>query len=423
MIMRSFIKDALILSILPLLVGLVFAFASQSWGQRHRAEATLLYGTGPDYMTQAWSESDGESSRWSLERILNTEAQMLNADELKHAVLRNIDLERLLGRDAKSTTDSGSRVFGWLRDRLLPQEVPSGVAAVQVLRNGLEIKPVKNSGIIHVTFAHADKALSVDVLRHLLDEYVKLRKDVLQVDKVAPLTREIERQQAAYQDLLQQRTRLANEHRVGDVEQDGRGLHERQSTLIGEAGQLARQLASTDKQLELHESLGSLGPEKLAELNGERAGLLAAKASVETQLGQVRDQLQRIDQASSALGALDQQIEARKAAIGKLQEMVTAAEISSSLNEAITSPRILEAPRSEDAPVSLPPLAIAGLAAVASLIALIAVRVLGRTQGTIAMGRPSGVSHQRTISSLPLSDGDQPSSQEIKQKGIRNIAS
>jgi uncharacterized protein involved in exopolysaccharide biosynthesis len=400
MILRKSIKDALLLLTVPLLAGLVFAMASLSWGQRYEAEATLLYGTQPDYVTQAVTDSDGESSRWTLERILNTETEILNAEELKRDVIRGIDLDRLLGpAAARSETRNG--LTAWLRQhQLLSPELPPEAAALQVLRSGLEIKPVKNSGIIHVAFAHRDKALSVEILRRVLDGYMKLRRKVLQANNIVPLRHELERQQGAYRDLLQKRASLTSQYRISDAEQDRHGLDERQSSLISEAGQLDRQVANTNKQLEIHEALGGSRPEKVAEINAERAGLLAAKASVESQLGQVRDERERVDQASSALGILDQDIEARKATLGKLQEMLAAAELSSSLSEAVVSPRILEAPRSGDSPGSPPPLVIAGLAAIASLIVLIAIRLLTRKEGSAAIGRPA-------LSPLGSTDADQ----------------
>lgn len=145
-IMERLLKDALLLLALPLLAGLVFGIASLSWGPRYAAEATLMMGSGPEYDGRTVLDDSGDASRWTLERILNTEAEIFNTDDLKRDVIRKIGADPILGTSPDNRKVSGLRY--WLRRLgLLPPAPSLDVEALKVLQRGLEIKPVKNSGI------------------------------------------------------------------------------------------------------------------------------------------------------------------------------------------------------------------------------------------------------------------------------------
>jgi hypothetical protein len=322
--MRKFLKDVLLVLVLPLAAGLVITVVSVSWGPRYEAEATLMLGNGPEYGSQTALDDNVDASRWTLERILNTEAEILNADDLKRGVIRKIGAERILGINLDGDREKSRRLgLSAMLRRLgiLSKAPPPDVEALQVLRSGLQIKPIKNSGIIHVTITHPDKALSVEILQSLLDGYMGLRRSLLQIDKGTPLKAELQRQLEAFESLNARRQALANQYQVRDVEQEDQALNERQNALRTEADQLARELASTVKQIEIREVAGSLAPGRLSELNAEKAGQLAAAASIERQLAQIREERAHLEQAAGAFQKIDQELADRKRTIDNLHEV------------------------------------------------------------------------------------------------------
>jgi uncharacterized protein involved in exopolysaccharide biosynthesis len=416
--MQKHVKDALHLLILPLMAGLVFAIASVSWGPRYEAEATLLMTNGPEYDAQATVDDSGDASRWTLERILNTEAEILNADDLKREVIRKIGAHRIL--DTNPSAGNGWGLRSWLRLLgLLPPALPADLEALHVLRRGLEIKPVKNSGVVHVSFNHANKALSVEILQSLLDGYMALRRSILHVDKAAPLNTELQQQLASYQALMERRQQLAQKNQVGDIEQDTQALNERQSALRTEADWLARELAQTTKQIEIYEAAGSLAPNRLAELHAEKAGQLASAASLEKQLGQIRDERAHLEQVATVYRPIDEELARRKATIGKLNEMIATANLTTMLSKITSPPRLLQGPTASDDPVSLPPLMVAVLAAIAVLVAVVAVRFLERRDEDLEVAIPENASRQHAaLPPLASVGADNVVSPELKRKGL-----
>jgi uncharacterized protein involved in exopolysaccharide biosynthesis len=417
-IMERLLKDALLLLALPLLAGLVFGIASLSWGPRYAAEATLMMGSGPEYDGRTVLDDSGDASRWTLERILNTEAEIFNTDDLKRDVIRKIGADPILGTSPDNRKVSGLRY--WLRRLgLLPPAPSLDVEALKVLQRGLEIKPVKNSGILHVSFTHDDKAMSVQILQSLLDGYIDLRRSILQVDEAATLRGELQQNAAAYQQLMDKRRQLAKENQVSDLEQERQALNERDATLRTEADQLARELASTTRQIEVYETAGSNASDRLAALNAEKIGQEAAATSVGQQLSRIGDQHAHLDQVAGAFQTLDQDLAARKATIAKLNEMIAAADLTKALSKVTSPPRLLQAPTAGDDPVSLPSFMIAGLAAVATLVAVIAVRLLEHRDHDLEVAFPGNASRKHAaLSPLAASGTDNAAGPELKRKGL-----
>jgi hypothetical protein len=245
-----------------------------------------------------------------------------------------------------------------------------------------------------------------------------LRRSLFQIDKSTPLRAELQKQTVAFEDLATKRQGLVKEYQVRDIEQETQALNERLNTLRTEADQLARELAITTKQIEFHEAAGSLAPDRLGELNAEKAGQLAATALIETQLAQIREQRARVEQIAGAFQAVDQELATRKTTIDKLHEMIAAADITAALSTAASPPRVLQAPTAIDDPVSLPPLMVAALAFIASLIALIAGR-FARKDEDLVMAMPDSSQRWHSPATPPASaSGDNVVSPDLKRKGI-----
>ena len=142
--------------------------------------------------------------------------------------------------------------------------------------------------------------MSVQILQSLLDGYIDLRRSILQVDEAATLRGELQQNAAAYQQLMDKRRQLAKENQVSDLEQERQALNERDAILRTEADQLARELASTTRQIEVYETAGSSASDRLAALNAEKIGQEAAATSVGQQLSRIGDQHAHLDQVAGA---------------------------------------------------------------------------------------------------------------------------
>ena len=183
-------------------------------------------------------------------RAADTEAELLGSDTLKETTLRDLSIRQVYPKIASKGDGR-------------PEDVVMG-KAIQRFRTGLSVSRGDNTGMITVSFSHADPETSAGVLETLVQSYLKSRKDVFR----APATLE-------------------------SFEREKRRLRSKLETIRDRLGDLRRRYEVSDPESELDLAVRKLEEARARKENAESelAGSEAKIASLERQLSNIPERI------------------------------------------------------------------------------------------------------------------------------------
>ena len=187
---------------LILAIGLL---VSLKLGMTYTAEARLLVLPSRDYVMRQDVGETGVNMALGDDRIVRSETEIFNNSQLVERVVEDIGLARLYPDIASGAGNQGSFLpRGWRALTELfrgPETVETGKEsgveplteqerkrlnqAVVRFISKLEVLPVKDSSVIHLTFSHPDPTIAADALNRLAVclLYTSIRNS-LQIDQV-----------------------------------------------------------------------------------------------------------------------------------------------------------------------------------------------------------------------------------------------
>ncbi|HCK80566.1 MAG TPA: hypothetical protein PK880_09050 [Candidatus Competibacter sp.] len=206
---------------LILAVGLL---ASLKLGMTYTAESRLLVLPSRDYVMRQDVGETGVNMALGDDRIVRSETEIFNNSQLVERVVEDVGLERLYPDIAAGAGNQGSLLLrGWRAltgffrtpetgeagkgpgvEPLTEQERKRLNQAVVRFISKLEVLPVKDSSVIHLTFSHPDPAIAADALNRLVQAYLEQRYEVFALSRSQVFT--------------QQRDNFS--HRLGKAEQE-----------------------------------------------------------------------------------------------------------------------------------------------------------------------------------------------------------
>ncbi|HYE35259.1 MAG TPA: Wzz/FepE/Etk N-terminal domain-containing protein [Methylocaldum sp.] len=233
----------------------------------YEAHAALLFNLGREYRYIPEFSGAYNSSRreFRMEELLNTETELLNSTDLRQKVITAIGIKSLYPE--LKNADS--------RDQAVMDE------ALLYFDKSLAVKSVKNSGVIHVYFAHTDSAIAkrvVDLLvTNFIEKHVRLYGDSRTPffeQKVAEYTVGLNEVTHSLQDFKQQ-------YGIVNVDEQIRLLLQRQSVVEetlrlskSRVNELSHKLASLQKLKNKMPQHGEFAQQRLLELQIKEQDLL-----------------------------------------------------------------------------------------------------------------------------------------------------
>ena len=146
-----------------LVLGLtVIAAALAGWPreQSYESRARLLFKLGDEFLQDNVDPNARSNSRILLAEAMNTDVQILTSYDQYLKVVEELGVESFAAPEHDGP----------------PLEL---AGAVERLRQGLNVKSVENSAVIHLTYEHTDPARAKLVLATLIDVYFRERSSVL----------------------------------------------------------------------------------------------------------------------------------------------------------------------------------------------------------------------------------------------------
>jgi uncharacterized protein involved in exopolysaccharide biosynthesis len=261
----------------------------------YEAHAALLLNLGREYkyipeFSGAYSSSRRE---FKMEELLNTESELLNSIDLRQKVITSIGIKTLFP-DLKNAD---------------PQDQAVMDAALLNFDKALAVKSVKNSGVIHVHYAHEDAALAkrvVDLLvNSFIDKHVRLYGE-----SRAPF---FEQKLAEYTAGLDEATRALRDftlkYGIVNVDEQIRLLLQRQSaveetlrlsrTRVNELSHKLESLQKLKQKVPKNETLpieGDFAQQRLFELRLKEQELLRKYKETSRTVAEVRQDIANVEE-------------------------------------------------------------------------------------------------------------------------------
>lgn len=206
---RHTMRDVLIVvfrerRLIWLTFGLILALgllAALKLGTVYTAEARLLVLPSRDYVMRQDVGETGVNMALGDDRIVRSETEIFNNSQLVERVIEDLGLERLYPDIASSSGGEGSwPARAWRAVRGLfgagsadgaPASPDPGDAqehkrlnrAVVQFISKLEVLPVKDSSVIHLTFSHPDAKVAAEALNRLILAYLEQRYAVFSLSR------------------------------------------------------------------------------------------------------------------------------------------------------------------------------------------------------------------------------------------------
>jgi uncharacterized protein involved in exopolysaccharide biosynthesis len=195
-----FARTRIALSVLLVLL-LAAAWASQV-RPRYTSDSTLLVLLGSEYTYRpAAGEQSLANNALGLEPVLRTEVGILSSDDLHRSVIQKVGLDRLypsylqpqggvrrLIRDAAAYLQNRFKLnIPGLHTDSAPPGNPMEYALAEFDAN-LNIRAIRSSSVIELTFTHPDAALAAEALQMLEVQYLDFRRQLFK-DVQMPIVR------------------------------------------------------------------------------------------------------------------------------------------------------------------------------------------------------------------------------------------
>lgn len=179
---------------------------------------------------EVFSLQSASAGSTDLDRIIETQAQILNSDEIAIKAIRELRLDKnaeVVGRLAATAPQGGTQQLSAAEGRALAN-----------LRKHLRARPIKNSQTIQISFESHNAELSRDVVNRVLQLYLNKHHQT-RFDAVTQSSEWLSRQLLDIRNKAEESGRALSEyqksHNIADVSEE-------QSTLTLRVSELSRQL-------------------------------------------------------------------------------------------------------------------------------------------------------------------------------------
>ncbi len=379
-------RYALLVLFVPAIAAAVALFASQNRSLQYESDAALIVTFGEEYISRPLAGDSESWAPWSDQVAVNSELAILNSDSLRDRVIKSIGVPRILGEEEPAklaATSAFSDLRFWLKEiakkaGISESEHDEMTRAQQAWDNSVNVKVVKDTSVIYVSYRHDSPEAAKEVVDRLLDQYFDMRRGIYakaddQVSGPQLLLRKQEYETAAL-DMKKFATRVGGEDfptLLNSATQDSVSLR----TIIAN---LDREIANRGGTLASAEVASSTGPglSEVLRSNASLAGLKAERQEAARQLGVIEDRLHALSNMSAEYAVLEQQLEfAREAFRSALTRAWEAQVDTARANAQPPSVKILQAGTLPRSAVNLSSGTLvtlsAGLALVTVLIGLI----------------------------------------------------
>jgi uncharacterized protein involved in exopolysaccharide biosynthesis len=231
----------------------IAAYVAFQTEPKYQAKSTLLVLLGPEHAVRPVAGQQLTNSfNVDPEQVYQTEANILDSDDLHRTVIEQIGLANLYpdllkppGPVAQMTKQARAYVTGLLGIQQGPATDDANGPMVQALRNFQQDSGVavdRKSNIIQLTFQHPNRTMSAQVLKALEARYLELRTKLFADEQVSIVEADEKRTR---EQLAAADTKLADFKRVHKVA----NFADRQKILMTEQGALEDQLTKTDSAI------------------------------------------------------------------------------------------------------------------------------------------------------------------------------
>ena len=262
-------RELLLMIVVFLLVFALGAAAVLTLKKTYTANASVFAGVGQEYVYQPRVGTAERGQAPNADEVAQSEAAILNSQEVKLMTVRALGVDTILGEPAKGSPAQ--------------QET----AALKALSSGLGVGVSVGSPIIQVSYKSGDPQRAARVLNALVDQYLAYRRQVFRDNTPAIRTQraafedELGSADAAYEDFL-----ASND--IGDFATAKATLAATYQTTFAErlsvqaqANQASRRLqtlvaqqAATPAEIALQQDLNISAQDQILQLRTEREQLL-----------------------------------------------------------------------------------------------------------------------------------------------------
>ena len=377
----------LLLVLLPIVAGISALAFSATQTPDYEAKASVLVTFGREYIFRPLRGDEESWAPWRAEIAVNAEMGILNSTALQEAAIRSVGANRIVSTSGDAADDKPSTLFrqllASLRDTTAGWGVvasPGDAAAVAraMLAEDLKVEGVKDSSIVHVSFRHTDRAVAVEVVDALLVAYFNSRQEFFRSPKDRILQAQLGKRTQALEEAGGRIVAVREELGIGDFNVTLDGLNQREISLAGQIDRLAGEIAAMKVKKKTLQR-GRKTKQLLAEIRQAKAtlgGLEAQLPLVRSQIVAVRSQQRTLLSHKAVHDTLQQQRDAAEQAYFKILTQINDVQTDAELDAAgLANVKVIQDPVVPTKPVSLPPLALAGLAAGLGFMAGLAVIV------------------------------------------------
>ena len=203
------------IAVVSLLVTGVVAVAILIAPERYESEARLMVRMGREYVFRPEAGGSESSRAPSLSEMVNSEVEILSSRELAEEVIREMGVDQLYPEilDVERDPDAATAL------------------AVPKFRGATSIRPVLESGVIKVVFAHHSPVVAADAVNLLVDRFQEKHLEVFGEDRSDALEREWLERAEELAGAEQALAGYKDQHGVTDIEQQRSFLFERSLAL------------------------------------------------------------------------------------------------------------------------------------------------------------------------------------------------
>ncbi|MGB2681830.1 MAG: hypothetical protein WBE39_11005 [Candidatus Competibacter sp.] len=341
---RHTMRDVLIVvfrerRLILLTFGLIVALgllAALKLGTVYTAEARLLVLPSRDYVLRQDVGETGVNMALGDDRIVRSETEIFNNSQLVERVIEDLGLERLYpdidagaGAQGAWPVRAWRTVLGWFGAANPAGAPPSAAApanerdrkrlnqAVVRFISKLEVLPVKDSSVIHLTFSHPDAAVAAEALNRLILAYLEQRYEVFSLSRSQVFNQQrdnfAQRLGKAEQDLeafklqhdfsafADQKTMVLRQQ--AEIQNDKLDTGTRLREIEGRLAAIREQLNTVPKDIELYAE------------SGQQDARDTARATLVTLEARRNELLTKFSETSRFITDLDQQIAKLRAII------------------------------------------------------------------------------------------------------------
>ncbi|MEI2742335.1 MAG: hypothetical protein V9G63_07830 [Candidatus Competibacter sp.] len=341
---RHTMRDVLIVvfrerRLILLTFGLIVALgllAALKLGTVYTAEARLLVLPSRDYVLRQDVGETGVNMALGDDRIVRSETEIFNNSQLVERVIEDLGLERLYpdidagaGAQGAWPVRAWRTVLGWFGAAESAGTPPSAAApadeqerkrlnqAVVRFISKLEVLPVKDSSVIHLTFSHPDATVAAEALNRLILAYLEQRYEVFSLSRSQVFNQQrdnfAQRLGKAEQDLeafklqhdfsafADQKTMVLRQQ--AEIQNDKLDTGTRLREIEGRLAAIREQLNTVPKDIELYAE------------SGQQDARDTARATLVTLEARRNELLTKFSETSRFITDLDQQIAKLRAII------------------------------------------------------------------------------------------------------------